>query len=101
MQLPKRGADEIDEIPAWVAVGTTQVVLVEVVVGPIQATGKFFLLSRFKWLIFAHLPQERIINRLGANCFFPVGDVFRLVDALALGANLDVGDRFEPLVFET
>ncbi len=51
-------------------------------------------------LFVAHLAEERIVGRPGANRLHPAGYVLLLVDAFSLGADLDVGDRLQPLVLQ-
>ena len=51
-------------------------------------------------LFVAHFLEQRIVGRPGPNRLHPAGYVLLLVDAFSLGADLDVGDRLQPLVLQ-
>ena len=67
---------------------------------PVEAPGKGVFLTGREPFAVPDLAQQRIFRRPRSNGFLPLVHVLRLVDPLALGADLDVGDRFEPFVFQ-
>ena len=99
-QPAQRDPDEVDQGAARLAVGAAQVLLVEVMLRPVEAPGKGVFLTGREPFAVPDLAQQRIFRRPRSNGFLPLAHVLRLVDPLALGADLDVGDRFEPFVFQ-
>ena len=67
---------------------------------PVEAPGKGVFLTGREPFAIPDLAQQRIFRRPRSNGFLPLAHVLRLVDPLALGTDLDVGDRFEPFVFQ-
>ena len=67
---------------------------------PVEAPGKGVFLAGREPFAVPDLAQQGIFRRTRSNGLLPLVHVLRLVDPLALGADLDVGDRFEPFVFQ-
>src|SRR5690606_32789801 len=98
--LAQRGADEVNQVATRLAVGPAQVVLVEVALGLVEAPRELVFLFGAEGLLVADLPEQRVVRDLRPDGLLPVRDVGPLVDTLALGAHLDIGDCLEPLVVE-
>ena len=93
------GPDEVDQVPAGLPIGAAQVLLVEVVLGRLSRRASASSSSR-SGARRLESSAAALIGGTAPDRLLPVGHVVLLVDAFAVGADLDVGHRFEPLVLE-
>lgn len=92
------GFDEIDEIAARPTVGPSEVVLVKIVAGLVESSREFLFLLGRQGLAGFDFSQDTVIGRSRLDGFFPLGHIFLLIDALAIGTDFHIGNGFEPFV---